>query len=297
MPENETTEDADTNQDQDYEEEAEETEVVKEKSEVFLKGTRYRVYASQPNGCPATVARGTGLSIYKPSKAFIKKRTQGGFVVSPVIENFLRFQPKEDHDKLPWKTKNGEQFWDLRTEATITLQGTGQKINLRCHPNYRNEGPWFDWVIVHFETDEVFEKLPSDHRPQYQRDCVPCKILAFAEGPNGEDDQPWILVHGCQYRKKVSQSEMDSCLLEHWELAYHDLASHLPNGKDDSAHYWGPQLSWIRPNNILCRCLVVEEEPGIFENVPMTRTKKREKMRNKVLLIKQRRFWPLEFTH
>jgi hypothetical protein len=43
IPENETSEDADANLYRDYEEEAEETEVVKEKSEVFLKGTRYRV--------------------------------------------------------------------------------------------------------------------------------------------------------------------------------------------------------------------------------------------------------------
>jgi hypothetical protein len=159
-----------------------------------------RVYAGQPNGCPAGVALGTGLSIYKPSKAFIKKRTQGGFVVSPVIENFLRFQPKEDHDKLPWKTKNGEQFWDLRIEATITLQGTGQKINLRCHPTYRNEGPWFDWVIVHFETNEVFEKLPSDHRRQYQRDCV--LSLHLLRGPMGRMISLGFLCTGASIGKR-----------------------------------------------------------------------------------------------
>jgi hypothetical protein len=81
-------------------------------------------------------------------------------------------------------------------------------------------------------------------------------------------------VHSCHYQNKVSQLEMDSYLLEHQELAYHDLFSHLPSSKDANGHYWGPQLTWIRPNNILCRCLIVGEEPGIFENVPITKTKK-----------------------
>jgi hypothetical protein len=270
------------------------------KDSVKLKGTRYRVYASPPDGVHPNTGK-PGLTIYKPSQAFINKKNQGGFVVSPVIENYLRFQPKEDHEKLPWTSKNDERYWDLRTEATIALSGSGKKVSLRCHPNYRNEGPWYDWVIVHFETDEAFEDLPADHRPQYQRDCVPCKILAFAEHqPKGsKKTETWILVHGCNFRKTENESKMDSCLLEHWELAYHDLSSHIPaDGSGDNEHYWSPVLNWIKPESILCRCLVVEEEPGIFENVPMakSKTKKTEKPSNKVLLIKQRRLWPLEFT-
>ena len=273
-----------------------------EEASVKLKGTQYRVYASPPEGQNPNVAgERRGMTIYKPSKAFIKKKNQGGFVVSPVIENYLRFQPKEEHEKLPWTSKNGERFWDLRTEAIITLSGSGKEVNLRCHPNYRNEGPWYDWVIVHFKTEEDFEELPLDHCPQYQRDCVPCKILAFAEHqPNGKNSsETWILVHGCNFRTAAKKSEMDSCLIEHWELAYHNVSAHLPLNEREKGHYWSPLLTWIKPESILCRCLVVEEEPGIFETLPMsqeTKKSKRQKTRNKVLLIKQRRLWPLEFT-
>ena len=172
---------------------------------------------------------------------------------------------------------------------------------MRCHPNYCNEGLWYDWVIVHFKTEEDFEELPLDHCPQYQRDCVPCKILAFAEHqPKGkESSETWSLVHGCNFRTTTKQSEMDSCLIEHWELAYHNVSAHLPLNEREKGSYWSPLLTWIKPESILCRCLVVKEEPGIFETLPMsqdTKISKRQKPRNKVLLIKQRQLWPLEFT-
>jgi hypothetical protein len=129
-----------------------------------LKGTQYHVYASPLDGV-VSILDEPGLTINKPSKAFIRKKNQGGFVVSLVIKNNLHFQPKEDLKMLPWTSKNGEQYWDLRTEATIALSGSDKKFSLHSHPNYCNEGLRYDCVIVHFETDNVFKDLAPDHCP------------------------------------------------------------------------------------------------------------------------------------
>ena len=210
-------------------------------------------------------------------------------------------QPKEDHDIRPPISKNGDLYWDLRTEMSFVLTTSGARVQVRCHPNYKNEGPWHDWVVVHFDIDpnEGFETV-KDHTPQYRHNCVPCKVLAVMEDENKDH---WILVHGCEFRHKWEQRVKDSVLLEHWELAYHNVAANLPMGRGRTFdgrrmppaanNYWTPLLTWVKPENVVARCLVVEQEPGIFENAPR---KKNGELKNKVILVRQRAKWTLMFT-
>ena len=274
-----------------------------EKNVVVAQGTSYRIYANPPAGSGPTSGR--GVATFQHTK--VLSRTQASFVVSPVIENFLRFQPAKDEKPCVWK-RGSEVFWELRTEVTAYIGG--ERLTLRCHPNYKNEGPWYDWVIVNFLVDEEeFEEY--EHDPQYPRSCVPCKVLALAIDPKvghlkvgGQTQKKdvWVLVHGCDFRQKKKQASGDTVLLESWELAYHDLYHQLPaslrgrrydgskEGRDKG--YRAPHLSWVRLTSIVARCLVVEEEPGVHETVPVR--DKREK--RKVWLVRDHSDWAKQFT-
>ena len=102
------------------------------------------------------------------------------------------------------------------------------------------------------------------------------------------------LVHGCEFRLNNSHTRGDTVLLEKWELSYHDLQSSLPRDrKNRGMDYTVPLLSWVDTASIRSRCLVIEEEPGVHEVVP---TDGRNKRRNTVLMVRQRRLWASEFT-
>ena len=123
---------------------------------------------------------------------------------------------------------------------------------------------------------------------------IPCKILAFAENPGKEGDV-WVLVHGCKYRESNLQTRYDTVLLEFWQLAYHDISRCLPaQRRKKRKDYMAPLISWVKVDALVARCLVVEEEPGIFEVVPLN---ERNEERNWVMLVRQHCRWPEEFTN
>ncbi len=303
----------------------------KDDKKAILKGTTFRVYATSPTG---ELPSGSGL--FRPTE-ISSKNAIGAVAISPVIENYLRFvamnpanapepepgneQKKKEYtstDHLPLhKDSTGALFWELKTEASIYIEDQKGRFDIRCHPNYGSEGPWYDWVIVNFEVPEelVFEEL--EHKTQYSNSCVPCKVLALAENPEKEGDV-WLLVHGCNFRPNVKHSLQDSVLLEHWELAYEEMTGRLTDEiyrrflpkkksqtekgvrkrkagkehKDESTPYRVPQLCWVKASSVHSRCFVIEEKPGIFENVPL---KKNGKEGTKVLLVRHRAKWAQEF--
>jgi hypothetical protein len=46
------------------------------------------------------------------------------------------------------------------------------QLLMRCHPSYQGEGPWFDWVNVHFEACTV-------QGTTFPEGCYPCKVMAI----------------------------------------------------------------------------------------------------------------------
>ena len=230
------------------------------------------------------------------TRALTKKNARGSFDVSPVIVNYLCSRQKKEelgNTILPCqKDKDGLEYWELRTEASIYLATSEERVVVRCHPNYKNEGAWYDWVIVDFDTGEIqFEKPESP--PFYDKACVPCKVLAVAEHPTQHQDkgnnnkEVLILVHGCDFRPKAKDLEGDSVLIEHWNLAYRNISQE--RGRTQMA----PVLSWVDPESVLTRCLVIEETPGVHETAP---SQGRSKLANKVLLVRPRKNWAKEFV-
>ena len=323
-----------------------------------LQGTRYRVYFSRKSGGMGTDKRrgkdnrkdDTGVQAFQPTKVFQKKNAKTTFSVSPVIENFLRaFQtgpgmlgPKEDSSG-----GKKEIYWELVTEVSAVLPDEDKRVTIRCHPNYKNDGPWFDWVMVRFSTTDVdfwhkgdenkfvaagnnINDFSAIREPtQFEDDCVPCKVLAAMEDEEGDVK---LLVHGCLFRTSGVETANDSVLLEFWNLSYSQRYDSLPREGNvaipkkaptqsmaefreareairtqfptreraydgstlprDTRTYETPDLYWVELSNIVCRCLVVEETPGIFETVPIANGKKL----TRVALVRRRSLWPEEFT-
>ena len=321
------------------------------KKKPIMKGTTFRVYATSPTGEETSEP-----GLFRQTQV-MSKGTVGLVSLSPVIENYLRFvamQPRRDQEQhqggqqvqgpksgdqrkkkkpqnstdfLPLANDSlGAQFWELKTEACIYLPDQQKWVDIRCHPNFGSEGPWYDWVVVNFAVDEeIFEKF--EHKTQYGNSCVPCKVLSLAENPKEEGDV-WLLVHGCHFRTKMKSTEQDSVLFEHWNLAYQDVTDRLSDevykrfmpeepkfdqhekdkrkrnksknkgdgdqarNKDEGTPYRVPQLCWVRASSVHCRCFVIEEEPGVFENAPL---KKNGREATKVLLVRPRANWANEF--
>jgi hypothetical protein len=144
---------------------------------------------------------------------------------------------------------------------------------------------------------------PIEHTTQYKDDTLPCKLLALWQNPlNPKDIQ--ALVHGCHFRTSRKHTNFDTVLFEFWRLAYHDLHAFLPNRHRDYRNdgtkiplrqkkYLAPHLSWIRLENIVSRCLVVEEEPGLHEVMPET---VEGDERNWVILVRKHELWSDQFT-
>lgn len=240
-------------------------------------GTRYRIYRSSPTG---TSSNETG--VFRQSKAFRKRTAKGSFVVSPVIEDFLRLR-QQAADYLGPRKVGHDEFWELHTELSAVFPDENNRVTIRCHPNYQNEGPWNDWVMAKFETGSlIFEE--SENETQFYQELVPCKVLAIAETSNGDVR---LLVHGCSFRTTRKERDDDTVLIEFWNLEY----SYRTNQRRTEGMV--PHLTWVSISNIHCRCLVIEEEPGIHEVVPISKEKK---PLTRVMLVRRHSLWPEEFT-
>jgi hypothetical protein len=78
---------------------------------------------------------------------------------------------------------------------------------MRCHPSYQGEGPWFDWVSVHFQARRLNGKaFPEGNYPCKVMAIVPKQLNAFME-------ETAIVVQSAQ-----SRTGNDSVLFVEWEL-------------------------------------------------------------------------------
>jgi hypothetical protein len=93
-------------------------------------------------------------------------------------------------------------------------------------------------------------------------------------------------------------------LLEFWQLAYHNRYNDLPKDFQDAQkqllppkatrpHHLVPHLSWVTQDSLYERCVVVEEESGVFESAPLS---KQGKEKNWVMLIRGHKEWHIKFT-
>ena len=201
----------------------------------------------------------TGTSILKD------KRRKGDLTFHPVVETFLLSHPDGLTPAL------GDDQWRVRTECSLipeNSRGTGIPVIVRCHPNYNNSGPWHDWVVARFNLTEAGVEVEPDRGEvdsihndghQFEWGCVPCKVLAFVEDSDGTTK---AVVHPCSLQTNDDWLDSTS-LTETHRLRYEQI----PNLQPQEAIWCRPGLVVIELESIVCRLLVVEENPGVHSQV------------------------------
>ena len=76
----------------------------------------------------------------------------------------------------------------------------------RCHPDYRNSGPWYDWIWVRFTVDE------GETEKEY-----PCRVVGIIPGEENGLAETELMVQACLDRTEEHE-ERDSVLFEEWEI-------------------------------------------------------------------------------
>lgn len=196
---------------------------------------------------PVVKVRGSSLRIFANWKKFIppiwsgneKTRKSDLHVPPSLLEFFIRSRDdNESEEALKACLVRGRhridgmetevEFWNLSTECDMYLPGYrgGRRHIFRAHPNYQNEGPWYDWAMIEF---------PGENEP------FPGKILAFMVGKSPENDAAGCaIVHTCSEELK----DLESVLVKHWKLEYDKSA--VKPGKDLGSKEY---VAWHRDYN------------------------------------------------
>jgi hypothetical protein len=151
------------------------------------------------------------------------------------------------------------QVYELRTE--VLIEGT----RYRAHPNYRGEGPWYDYAIVKFDMPTLpdYEVFVNDHE-QY-----PAKLVAFYRLlPETEFH---VLAHCGAYQKQ------DSVIYSRRTSRVRSWLYEVVGSLRDNIHVKG-------------HIFAVEENPGFHQRYP------REEDKRFMVLSDMRKVWPLVFS-
>ena len=102
-------------------------------------------------------------------------------------------------------------FYDV-DEFCIHFEYMRNGITFRCHPNYRSNGAWYDWVMVQFELNDSRAAHVRKPNGTWSRNYFPSKIMCFFTLP--KNTTVYAIVHST----KVNSHDNNSILFERWEL-------------------------------------------------------------------------------
>ena len=96
----------------------------------------------------------------------------------------------------------GIENLEVHTELVRYDQVTGESQKFRAHPNYLNNGPWYDYVMISYENDE----------------CAPARVACFFQDPKEPSIKKMLVQPAVdQTEDQLDLSEM-SMLFNHWTL-------------------------------------------------------------------------------
>jgi hypothetical protein len=235
---------------------------------VHLGGSMYTVYR---DGAPCVWVTG-------------QNKDRVGFVdAHPLIQTALKKpKPGSGVGDCPPKESDGDcgPYWNVHTECTYPHPETKKRITVRCHPNYHNEGAWYDWVEVKY-TQASFHGVREHMGTFLHQYSVPAKVLAFLTHPN--TGSVFALIHPCAWRT-ANESENDTVLTELWIQEF-----------TTTGNIAVPNIYLVGIASICGVCLVVEEIPGLKELVDSDDEEHKQEF-DVALLVLERRKWADRFT-
>jgi len=158
----------------------------------------------------------------------------------------------------------------------FSLNTRGMEL-LLSHPNYNSFGEWYDWAMVKLELSDGDRSFPVNAKGgYYDKDLYPCKVLCFLKAI---DDSIHAVVHCCN----ASNHDKDGTLVERWKKEY---------GIDEVKKVLVPQLKCVSVDSFEDLCFVVQDKPGLFEELGTDISE----LNNGITLVKPRdKGWAIEF--
>jgi len=132
-----------------------------------------------------------------------------------VREKYLQQNVHLDPVLISWvqHSKRNKQslFYDI-DNFHVHLEYTRNETRFRCHPNYKSNGGWYDWVMVRFDIGAQKISRGNKQLGMWKKQYFPSKVMCFLVLP--QDDTIYAIVHSTI----PSNHENDSILFERWEL-------------------------------------------------------------------------------
>jgi len=144
---------------------------------------------------------------------------------------------------------------DLHGVSKITVYCEYRRENTcyRAHPNFRHEGPWYDWVMVAYESsdDSIISEESIKNALPFGPNDNPSRIMCFFTINDNVD--VYALVHSCN----DSTHENDSILFQRWTKEY-----------IDRRHFVEPVLRVVPVDSFVIPILVIEDDNTVYETIP-----------------------------
>ena len=144
-----------------------------------------------------------------------------------------------------------DEIFELRTEAMI------EGSRYRAHPNYRGEGPWYDFAAVEFQLEEDLDCHIFDN----DNNQFPAKLLGFyrlttMEGE--EENEFFVLAHCVQYQT------LDSEIYSRRSMLQRSWLYEVTSGRTPRPSY---RTAGSVKSNICVKghIFAIEENPGFHE--------------------------------
>jgi len=252
-------------------------------------------------GSPPPVFCGSSFCIDRRESGVIRarwsgsaKKRRGHLDVHPLVLRYFSEGPEDMEDE-----EAGPLDKLLGYTELLIHSWPESPLRIRAHPNYHNEGPWFDWVIIRYDPSLNRDFQPCSmpgsadddlYGPSYKPYEVPAKVLCFLAHKDTGEMQ--ALVHACDFRRDNAQ---DSILTEVWELEYKRTKDQWKmDGRPTPtpSRYHKAVVRCVDIASIIDRVFVVEHTPGLHEGYWSLITT----ISKKVLLIRKRQQWAKYFV-
>ncbi len=164
----------------------------------------------------------------------------------------------------------------------------------RAHPNFRSDGPWYDWVNILFDMEGNDDDSSS---VSAAGSFFPAKILCFYNNP--DNGNICALVHTCSEKEDADYAPIcDEWFLEYAEqlvctVTEEELANGQLHARRRKERLLFPVLRSVSVEAFGEPLFVVQEVPGVHESFVKAKT---TKYYNRCIVVKNREeFWANEF--
>jgi len=122
--------------------------------------------------------------------------------------------------------RNKKSVFYEAEELFTHLQYIQNGVIFWCHPNYKSNGEWYDWVMVKFDMGTHRTSRHKNNAGYWSDQYFPSKIMCFFRIP--DDDMIYAIVQSTT----TNNHNNDSILFEKWQL---EMSIHVErNGKKQS---------------------------------------------------------------